>query len=270
MFNIPARIPSLPASLYVDWDSIYRCEGQPSLAEQLSRKAPQTQFGRAMKQLGVELIMANSPQAKWRVERMNGVLKDRLVKDCAGRDQRHRKRRPVFGREVSADVQPAVCAGSGLPGGRATERAPELERSVELGGRARGARGLDGGVRRPALPIGPATRSVEPGGAEVNLRTLRNWRVQLAYRGKLLKRRSLPTGAARRRWPVKSLLLARMKTEQPPAANHPWRRMCVGVGRKFWNEIKADGRAVRLVARDFGRPSFRSGLSASRATSQGN
>jgi hypothetical protein len=33
-----------------------------------------------MAQLGVALILANSPQAKGRVERMNGVLQDRLVK----------------------------------------------------------------------------------------------------------------------------------------------------------------------------------------------
>lgn len=51
----------LPASLYVDRDSIYRCEGVASIAEQLARKQPQTQFGRAMEQLGVQLILANSP-----------------------------------------------------------------------------------------------------------------------------------------------------------------------------------------------------------------
>ena len=39
-----------------------------------------SQFGRAMKDLGVELICAHSPQAKGRVERQNGVLQDRLVK----------------------------------------------------------------------------------------------------------------------------------------------------------------------------------------------
>ena len=33
-----------------------------------------------MRKLGVELILAHSPQAKGRVERMNGVLQDRLVK----------------------------------------------------------------------------------------------------------------------------------------------------------------------------------------------
>lgn len=75
-----ARQHGLPQSLYVDRDSIYRCEGVGSVAEQLAGQEPQTQFGRAMKELGVELILANSPQAKGRVERMNGVLQDRLVK----------------------------------------------------------------------------------------------------------------------------------------------------------------------------------------------
>jgi hypothetical protein len=40
-----------------------------------------TQFERAMKDLGVETICANSPEAKGRVERANGILQDRLVKE---------------------------------------------------------------------------------------------------------------------------------------------------------------------------------------------
>ncbi len=40
-----------------------------------------TQFGRAMKQLDIKLIYANTPQAKGRVERSNRVLQDRLVKE---------------------------------------------------------------------------------------------------------------------------------------------------------------------------------------------
>lgn len=40
-----------------------------------------TQFGRVAKELGISLIFANSPQAKGRVERMNGTLQDRLVKE---------------------------------------------------------------------------------------------------------------------------------------------------------------------------------------------
>ena len=40
-----------------------------------------TQFGRAMEQLTIEVICANSPQAKGRVERVNQTLQDRLVKE---------------------------------------------------------------------------------------------------------------------------------------------------------------------------------------------
>lgn len=62
----------LPRSVYVDRHSIYRDEDHPQKP---------TQFGRAMKELGVELICANSPQAKGRVERRNAVFQDRLVKE---------------------------------------------------------------------------------------------------------------------------------------------------------------------------------------------
>ena len=41
----------------------------------------ETQFGRAMRELNIELICANSPQAKGRVERVNQTLQDRLVKE---------------------------------------------------------------------------------------------------------------------------------------------------------------------------------------------
>lgn len=40
-----------------------------------------TQFGRALHQLNIDIICANIPQAKGRVERANGTLQDRLVKE---------------------------------------------------------------------------------------------------------------------------------------------------------------------------------------------
>jgi Integrase core domain. len=40
-----------------------------------------TQFGRALFELNIDILCANSSQAKGRVERMNGVLQDRLVKE---------------------------------------------------------------------------------------------------------------------------------------------------------------------------------------------
>jgi hypothetical protein len=70
----------LPRALYVDRASIYRSDREPTPAEILAEIEPKTQFGRAMEELDVRLILARSPQAKGRVERMNGTLQDRLVK----------------------------------------------------------------------------------------------------------------------------------------------------------------------------------------------
>lgn len=70
----------LPGSVYVDRHSIYRSDREPTTEELLAGEDPPTQFGRSMQELNVRLIKARSPQAKGRVERMNGTLQDRLVK----------------------------------------------------------------------------------------------------------------------------------------------------------------------------------------------
>jgi hypothetical protein len=72
-----------PLSFYVDNDSIYVTNRQPSLEEELQgRKYALTQFARAMEvDLNVKVINAGSPQAKGRVERLFGTLQDRLVKE---------------------------------------------------------------------------------------------------------------------------------------------------------------------------------------------
>lgn len=58
----------IPRSIYTDRASVYYAKGKL------------TDFGRAMKQLNIELIIAKSPQAKGRVERFNRTLQDRLIK----------------------------------------------------------------------------------------------------------------------------------------------------------------------------------------------
>jgi len=82
LFGRYVRKHGLPLSLYVDKDSIYRVNDPLAREEGQQRgRLPVTQFGRAMATLGVKIICANSPQAKGRVERMNGTLQDRLVQE---------------------------------------------------------------------------------------------------------------------------------------------------------------------------------------------
>lgn len=75
------RLHGIPRALYVDRAGIYRCDREPTVEELTGGKRPATQFGRAMKELDVRLIMARSPQAKGRVERANATMQDRLVKE---------------------------------------------------------------------------------------------------------------------------------------------------------------------------------------------
>jgi transposase len=70
-----------PLSLYVDKHSTFTINRQATIEEGLKDQKPLTQFGRAMEDLRIELILAHSPQAKGRVERLFETLQDRLVKD---------------------------------------------------------------------------------------------------------------------------------------------------------------------------------------------
>lgn len=269
------RKHGMPASLHVDRDSIYRCEGEPSIAQQLAGKQPQTQFGRAMEQLGVELILANSPQAKGRVERMNGTLQDRLVKELrlagisdmasANRFLEEKYLRAFhrqFGREAASSVDVHREVPRNLNGVLSweEERVVQGDWTVACGGqryqldRQHEAMSL---VRRRVI-----------------VRTLRSGQVQLVHRGKPLKWRALPEGTMRKE-PAQKKKPAPKPTQKPsvPAADHPWRRGGVGAGRRYWNGNRARGElmraASRLGVRDSGRPTLRSSLPASRTPSRG-
>lgn len=67
-----------PLAIYTDRHSIFEPheKGQP-----LTDPDAETQFGRALRELDVELIRAHSPQAKGRVERSFGTAQDRWVKE---------------------------------------------------------------------------------------------------------------------------------------------------------------------------------------------
>lgn len=69
-------------SIYLDRHSTYKINKKYSYTDWPFRdKQELTQFGRACQQLGIELIYANSPQAKGRVERVFETLQDRLTKE---------------------------------------------------------------------------------------------------------------------------------------------------------------------------------------------
>jgi len=71
----------IPLAVYADKHTTYQSPAPPTVGDQLAGVKPTSQFGRALGELGVELIPAHSPQAKGRVERLFKTFQDRLVKE---------------------------------------------------------------------------------------------------------------------------------------------------------------------------------------------
>jgi len=71
----------IPMSIYFDRHTTYKSPAEPTIEEEINGEEPLSEFGRALKELSVEIIHAYSPQAKGRIERLFKTLQDRLVKE---------------------------------------------------------------------------------------------------------------------------------------------------------------------------------------------
>jgi len=106
----------IPLAVYADRHTTYQSPAKPTVEEQLAGREPTSQFGRALGELGVELIPAHSPQAKGRVERLFKTFQDRLIKEMrlAGVSTLDEANRfledylPIYNQRFS--VQPAQAA----------------------------------------------------------------------------------------------------------------------------------------------------------------
>ena len=106
-----------PRALYTDKDSVFQWQSKGKAAEGL------TQFGRALEELDTELILAHSPQAKGRIERLFGTAQDRWVKElrlakvttrAAANDLVHRLLVPEYNRRFALPPADGADAHRGL------------------------------------------------------------------------------------------------------------------------------------------------------------
>ncbi|HSB06129.1 MAG TPA: ISNCY family transposase [Thermodesulfobacteriota bacterium] len=75
------RKRGLPLKVYLDKHSTYKSTAKATIEEQLAGVEPLSEFERALKELGVEVSHAHSPQAKGRIERLFRTFQDRLIKE---------------------------------------------------------------------------------------------------------------------------------------------------------------------------------------------
>ena len=81
LFSDTFRQYGLPKSIYSDCHSVFWTDREATIDEQLLNKRPTTEVGRGLEELGVTLILAHSPQAKGRIERLWNTFQDRLVSE---------------------------------------------------------------------------------------------------------------------------------------------------------------------------------------------
>jgi hypothetical protein len=256
-----------PGSVYVDKDSIYRCERAASVAEQMAGQAPRTQFGRAMDQLGVEPILAHSPQAKGRVERRNGMLQDRLVKalrlegisDLAGANEfLRRKFWPEFNRKFQVKPRSPADAHARAPRNLDEILSWQEERVVSNDWRVQ--------WKGQSYQIGREEEALGLPGRKVMLRRRRNGQVEAFFKGRKLKIKILPEGA-----PARLIVPSRQGATHliKPTAEHPWRRARPGLGKQFLKSVRKEGAAQKRArvqaAAAFVQPALRSGFTPAAA-----
>jgi transposase len=236
----------LPRALYVDRDSIYRCEREATITENLAGKEPTTQFGRAMEELDVGVIMAHSPQAKGRVERVNGTLQDRLVKAL---------RREKISDLANANrfLQEKFLGAFNRRFVKKAGRRGDLHRRVP--------RGLDLGhvlsIREARVvqndwtvrfenrwfQLGAVHQKLALAGRKVTVCQRLDGQIELLYRGRSLQYEEVAGPAEPRREPAVSEI--RSNQGQRPAVDHPWRRGLPGARRR---SARVGPASLRLAA----------------------
>ncbi len=223
----------VPLALYVDWKNLYkRCA---TSQERLRGEEPITQFGRMCAKLGIELIAANSPQAKGRVERIHGTHQDRLVKKL-------RRKKIATHAEANAYLESEYLVEHNRRFARAPaqpqdyhRRAPsatELEKIFRL--ESERTISSDWVVRydNRYFQLQPESRNYAPASGKVKVCEGRDGNLAIEYRGHAQVWREIPPPAKPMVQPGRRGSRIATATPPPspvkrkwvPPADHPWRR----------------------------------------------
>jgi len=208
----------IPLSVYLDNHSTYKSTQAPSDQEQREGlNTSQSQFQRAMKELGVEVIHAHSPAAKGRIERLFQTFQDRFVKELRLN-------------QVSTLEQANALLEIYLPRYNQRFRVVAAQ-PADLHRRLGARQSLNSILCLKTKRHLNADRTLVHGGKryqiEDRLRTSQltveehlDGSLHICHQGRALRHRAIPPQ------PVKALYrsTARSHTASIPAANHPWRQ----------------------------------------------
>ena len=216
----------IPLAIYADKHTTYQSPAPPTVDEQLAGITPTSQFGRALGELGVELIPAHSPQAKGRVERLFKTFQDRLIKEMRLADvstldaanQFLTGYLPLYNQRFS--VQPAQPADLHRP--RPASR--ELERSLCIKTTRRLRRDWTVAHHGQLYQVRTNVRATH-----IIVEERVDGTMQMTHNGRPLNYHAIPARPERGAEPPKAQVPRR---PVKPTSAHPWRKRLLSEGTK--------------------------------------
>lgn len=200
-----------------------------------------TQFGRAMKELDIALICANTPQAKGRVERANQTLQDRLVKELRLRGICSTDAANAYAPEFVAEFNRrfGVVPASTHDAHRPLQPAEDLDRILSLVEARTLSKNLTFSYNKTIYQVETTRPTYTMRGAHVEVREDSAGGVRVEYKGRRLDYTTLcaqsrhvktvPTKLLNDALDEEALKAAAPRLVPPhPAPHHPWRKFEYG------------------------------------------
>jgi transposase len=213
-----------PVAFYSDKHGIFRVNlPSTGVGEAL------TQFGRAMQELDIQIICANSPQAKGRVERVNQTLQDRLPKELRLRDISNMTEGNAYLPEFLQDFNQrfAVEARSSVNAHRSLTAKEDLARILTWQETRTLSKNLTLQFEKVVYQIQTQRPSYALRNAQVTVCVNDREEITILYRGKALSY-SIYKQQTKQAQIVSSkqldVALKPKRLPPPPAPDHPWRK----------------------------------------------
>jgi transposase len=212
------RRRGLPLKVYLDGHSTYKSTAKPTIQDELEGVEPLSEFERALKELGVEVSHAHSPQAKGRIERLFRTFQDRVIKEMRLRGVRTIEEGnrflaeylPVYNKRFSVRPREKDDLHRALPKGMDLDAilCMKTERTLR--------NDFTVAHNHKLYQIEEATRA-----SKVIVQDRMDGSMRITYQGQALRFREIAERPIREN---KQLVLRRRRRTYIPPADHPWRR----------------------------------------------
>jgi transposase len=228
-----------PVAFYTDKHGIFQVN-QPS---PLGLGKGQTQFERAMQELDIQIMCANSPQAKGRIERANKTLQDRLVKELRLRGissmQAANEYMPEFREDYNRRF--AVVPRSNHDAHRPLPKKENLDLILSRQETRILSRNLTIQYRKVIYQIQTQRPTYALVKAKVTVCENAQGEIKILYRGRPLDYTVYQNQAKHAQVVSSKSLDHKLKAPTPPAKDHPWRRYGLRVSGKPISDIEQYG-----------------------------